>query len=62
MTKVKITEYGQFKWESWDVVLGVMAGHLDWIGVLYKSSNDSGWTPIQNEDLKFTLFKGFIQL
>ena len=27
------------------------------LGVLYKSSNDSAWTPVQNEDLKFTLFK-----
>ena len=40
-----------------DVATGAVVASQPALGVLYKSSNDSAWTPIQNEDLKFTLFK-----
>ena len=29
------------------------------LGVMYKSSNDSAWTPAQNEDIKFTINRAF---
>ena len=40
-----------------DVLTGGVISTQPALGVLYKSSNDSAWTPVQNEDLKFTLFK-----
>lgn len=40
-----------------DVKSGSVISTQPALGVLYKSSNDSAWTPVQNEDLKFTLFK-----
>ena len=40
-----------------DVPTGAVIASQPALGVLYKSSNDSAWTPVQNEDLKFTLYK-----
>ena len=38
-----------------DIASGAVVSSQPALGVLYKSSNDSAWTPVQNEDLKFTL-------
>ncbi len=42
-----------------DVSTGTPVTSQPALGVLYKSSNDSAWTPVQNEDLKFNLYKAF---
>ena len=38
-----------------DVITGGVISSQPALGVLYKSSNDSAWTPAQSEDLKFKL-------
>jgi len=42
-----------------DVYSGGVVASQPALGVLYKSSNGSSWTPTQNEDLKFTLNRAF---
>ena len=42
-----------------DVETGTVIASQPALGVLYKSSNDSAWTPVQNEDLKFNLKKAY---
>jgi len=42
-----------------DVITGGVISSQPALGVLYKSSNDSAWTPAQSEDLKFKLNHAF---
>jgi hypothetical protein len=42
-----------------DIYTGGVVSSQPALGVLYKSSNGSSWTPTQNEDLKFTLNRAF---
>ncbi len=42
-----------------DIFSGGIVDQQPALGVLYKSSNDSAWTPTQNEDLKFILNRAF---
>ena len=42
-----------------DLATGAVVTSQPALGVLYKSSNDSAWTPVQNEDLKFRLRRAF---
>ena len=42
-----------------DLATGAVVSSQPALGVLYKSSNDSAWTPVQNEDLKFKLRRAF---
>ena len=45
-----------------DIETGAVIESQPALGVLYKSSNDSAWTPAQSEDLKFTLKKAFFNI
>ena len=42
-----------------DLATGAVVSSQPALGVLYKSSNDSAWTPVQSEDLKFKLRRAF---
>ncbi len=46
---------------SVDVATGALVSSQPALGVLYKSSNDSAWTPVQNEDLKFKLQRAYFE-
>ena len=46
---------------SIDVATGALVSSQPALGVLYKSSNDSAWTPVQNEDLKFKLQRAYFE-
>ena len=44
-----------------DVALGTIISSQPAIGSMYKSSNSSSWTPVQNEDIKFSLQRAWFQ-
>ena len=45
-----------------DIQSGAVIASQPALGVLYKSSNDSAWTPVQQEDLKFALKKAYFNI
>ena len=51
---VQVARLGE---RTWDTPQQWMTGQAYSIGTLYNSSNNSAWTPIQEEDMRFWLYK-----